>query len=245
MTANSQLSPGRAARALIRRNFRPLWFKPRSRSQAIAVGRIYDNTLKRTFDVTFSLLALVLCAPVYLILIALVALSSPGPVFYVQERIGKNYRPFKCYKFRTMIDNADELLEEMMVRSPHLRQEFEDNFKLKRDPRITPIGYFLRLTSLDELPQFWNVLMGEMSVVGPRPLVEEELPRYGQAMPTVLTIRPGITCIWQVSGRNDIPYHQRIQMDVHYVKTRNLWLDIQLIFRTIGVVVFPKDNGAY
>ncbi len=245
MTANSQLSPSKTAKAFVRRSFRPVLFKSRRRSRAIAARRFYQGILKRTFDISFSLSVLGLCAPIYLILIALVALSSPGPVFYVQERVGKNYRPFKCLKFRTMVHNAEDVLQEMMARSPRLRQEFEDNFKLKRDPRITPIGHFLRLTSLDELPQFWNVLKGDMSVVGPRPLVEEELPRYGQYMPTVLTIRPGITCIWQVSGRNDIPYDERIQMDVRYVKLCNFALDFHLILRTISVVIFPKDNGAY
>jgi lipopolysaccharide/colanic/teichoic acid biosynthesis glycosyltransferase len=144
-----------------------------------------------------------------------------------------------------MVTNADEMLVQMMDQSPELRQEFEANFKLKHDPRITKIGCFLRLTSLDEFPQFWNVLKGDMSVVGPRPLVEEELPKYGCHIDRVLTIRPGITGLWQVSGRNDIPYPQRVQIDLHYVKFRNFWLDAWIIVKTIGVVVVPKDNGAY
>jgi lipopolysaccharide/colanic/teichoic acid biosynthesis glycosyltransferase len=144
-----------------------------------------------------------------------------------------------------MVENADEMLIEMMERSPDLRQEFEENFKLKKDPRITWIGRLLRVTSLDEFPQFWNVLKGDMSVVGPRPLVAEELPKYGRHMDKILTIRPGITGLWQVSGRNDIPYPRRVRMDLYYANFSNLWVDVWIIFKTIGVVIFPKNNGAY
>lgn len=242
MTSNSQLRPGKAALALVKRGFKPA--RVRSRS-AIAARRAYQDALKRGFDIVFSLLVLVLCAPLYLLLIGLVAFTSPGPIFYIQKRVGKNYRPFRCFKFRTMVQDAEDVLEDLMAQSPQIRQEFADNFKLKRDPRITPVGYFLRLTSLDELPQFWNVLKGDMSVVGPRPLVDEELGRYGDFMSTVLSIRPGITCIWQVSGRNDVPYNQRIQMDLRYVRSRSMALDLQLILKTFRVVIFPKGNGAY
>jgi lipopolysaccharide/colanic/teichoic acid biosynthesis glycosyltransferase len=193
----------------------------------------------------FSLSVLILFLPVYLLLAMLIAISSPGPIFYVQERVGRNYNSFGCIKFRTMVENADEILIDMMTASPHLRDEFEDNFKLKKDPRITCIGKFLRLTSLDEFPQFWNVLKGDMSVVGPRPLVPEELPKYGPHMDRILTIRPGITGLWQVSGRNDIPYNLRVQMDVYYVNYRNFWLDLWIIVKTIGVIISPKNNGAY
>jgi lipopolysaccharide/colanic/teichoic acid biosynthesis glycosyltransferase len=175
----------------------------------------------------------------------MIAISSPGPIFYVQERVGKNYKTFGCLKFRTMVKNADEMLLDMIATSPDLREEFEDNFKLKQDPRITGIGRFLRLTSLDEFPQFWNVLLGDMSVVGPRPLVPEELPKYGRYMDKILMIRPGITGLWQVSGRNDIPYNLRVQMDVYYVNFRNFWMDLWLIVKTIGVIISPKNNGAY
>jgi lipopolysaccharide/colanic/teichoic acid biosynthesis glycosyltransferase len=133
----------------------------------------------------------------------------------------------------------------MMETSPQMRQEFESSFKLKQDPRITKIGRFLRITSLDEFPQFWNVLKGDMSVVGPRPLVEEELPKYGYHIDRILTIRPGITGLWQVSGRNDIPYPRRVQIDLHYVKFRTFWLDLWIILKTIDVVIMPKNNGAY
>ncbi|MGK7914766.1 MAG: sugar transferase, partial [Prochloraceae cyanobacterium] len=209
-------------------------------------GQALDgNCTKRLFDIVFSLSVLLLFSPIYLLLALLIALSSPGPIFYVQKRVGKNYKLFGCIKFRTMVNNADEVLQSIIAQSPELREEFEDNFKLKQDPRVTRIGRFLRMTSLDEFPQFWNVLKGDMSVVGPRPLVREELPKYGHRIDKVLTIRPGITGLWQVSGRNDIPYPQRVQMDAYYASCRNWWLDLWVIVKTIGVIVFPRNNGAY
>ncbi len=204
-----------------------------------------SDIAKRLFDIVFSLSVLVLCAPIYLILAAAIACTSSGSIFYVQERVGKNYRHFGCIKFRTMVPNADRVLDEMMARSADLRQEFSENFKLKHDPRITKIGKFLRITSLDEFPQFINVLKGEMSVVGPRPLVPEEIEKYGNSIDKVLTIRPGITGLWQVSGRNDIPYAQRIRIDVSYVKRRNFWLDLRIVIMTVAVMLMPKNNGAY
>lgn len=234
MTAESQLVSGKSLRAILRRGVLPY-----------LVDSLHGETAKRTFDIVFSLTVLVVFSPLYLLLILLVAMSSPGPIFYVQERVGKKYRRFDCIKFRTMVENADNVLEQMMERSPRLRREFHENFKLRRDPRITWIGRFLRITSLDEFPQFWNVLKGDMSVVGPRPLVVEELPKYGKYMDRVLTTRPGITGLWQVSGRNDIPYPRRVQIDVYYVNSRSLWMDFWIIVKTIGVVIFPKDNGAY
>lgn len=218
---------------------------PKRKPQGLSLLRLNGEFVKRLFDIVFSLSVLIVFSPVYLILALLIALSSEGPIFYVQERIGKNYKPFNCIKFRTMVRNADEVLMQMMETSPQLRQEFESSFKLKKDPRITRIGRFLRITSLDEFPQFWNVLKGDMSVVGPRPLVAEELPKYGVHIDQVLKIRPGITGLWQVSGRNDIPYPRRVQIDLHYVKARTFWLDIWIILKTIDIVVLPKNNGAY
>jgi Undecaprenyl-phosphate galactose phosphotransferase WbaP len=243
MTADSQLISGKVIRAIARRGFGPVLQGDRliSRSLQSLDGELF----KRLFDILFSLSVLILFAPVYLLLAFSIALSSSGPIFYVQERVGKNHKRFYCLKFRTMVENADDLLLEIMENSPHLRQEFEDNFKLKQDPRITWIGRFLRMTSLDEFPQFWNVLKGDMSVVGPRPLVEEELPRYGRHINKILTIRPGITGLWQVSGRNDIPYPRRVQIDLYYANDKNLWMDMWILFKTIGVVIFPKNNGAY
>lgn len=234
MTAESQLVSRKSLRALVKRGVLPF-----------ILDALNGETAKRIFDIVFSLAVLILFSPVYLLIMLLIALSSPGPVFYVQERVGKNYKRFGCIKFRTMVRNADEVLIEIMETSPGLRQEFYENFKLRRDPRITWIGKFLRITSLDEFPQFLNVLKGDMSVVGPRPLVVEELPKYGKSIDCILTIRPGITGLWQVSGRNNIPYPKRIQIDVYYVNFRNFLADLWIIVKTIGVVVFPKDNGAY
>jgi len=144
-----------------------------------------------------------------------------------------------------MVNNADTVLATIMEDSDTMRQEFQESFKLKQDPRITKVGQFLRLTSLDEFPQFWNVLKGEMSVVGPRPLVPEELPKYGRKINTVLQIKPGITGLWQVSGRNDIPYPKRVQIDVYYANSHSWLLDLWIIYKTIGVILFPRNNGAY
>jgi lipopolysaccharide/colanic/teichoic acid biosynthesis glycosyltransferase len=200
---------------------------------------------KRLFDIIFALLVLIFCAPLYLLLALIIAGTSSGSIFYIQERVGKNHCRFGCIKFRTMIPNADRLLHEMMAESEELRQEFSENFKLKQDPRITKIGKFLRSTNLDEFPQFINVLKGEMSIVGPRPLVPEEIERYGTQIDRILTIRPGITGLWQVSGRNDIPYAQRIRIDVSYVKRRNFWLDLRIVLKTVLLTIIPKNNGAY
>ena len=229
----------------------PRFFKagsslPTQKPQRLSLVVALDGELaKRLFDIVFSVFVLIFFSPLYLILAFAIALGSPGSIFYVQQRVGKDFQPFNCIKFRTMIDRADEMLDTMMAESPELQQEFDTNFKLKKDPRITAIGHFLRLTSLDELPQFWNVLKGDMSVVGPRPLVPEELYKYGRRINTVLTIKPGITGLWQVSGRNDIPYPKRVQIDVYYATSRNWLLDLWVIFKTVGVVIFPKNNGAY
>jgi lipopolysaccharide/colanic/teichoic acid biosynthesis glycosyltransferase len=243
MTAESQLISVKMLRSFVKRGFQPL--AARNRQRGLSRHRLDGYFAKRLFDVIFSLSVLILFLPIYLILALLIALSSPGPIFYVQERVGKDYQAFGCIKFRTMVQNADEILDDIMATSPQLRNEFEDNFKLKQDPRITAIGKFLRLSSLDEFPQFWNVLKGDMSVVGPRPLVPEELPKYGRYMDKVLTIRPGLTGLWQVSGRNDIPYERRVQIDVYYVNCRSFWLDLWVIVKTLGVIIAPKNNGAY
>jgi lipopolysaccharide/colanic/teichoic acid biosynthesis glycosyltransferase len=243
MTANSQLISAKLLQGLIRKGFQPL-------VNLNKISNVYcsawnGNFAKRSFDIIFSLFVLILFSPVYLVLMVLIALDSPGPIFYIQQRVGKNHQLFNCIKFRTMVENADEILEEMIEFSPQIRQEFQDSFKLKQDPRITKIGKFLRLTSLDEFPQFWNVLRGDMSVVGPRPLIPEELYMYGRKINTVLTIKPGITGLWQVSGRNDIPYPRRVKIDVYYATSHNFLLDIWIVFKTIGVILFPYKNGAY
>lgn len=243
MTVNTRSISGKDAKGLRRRQFSPNLSRRKQRLSWLPA--LDGNAAKRAFDILFSLFVLTFFSPVYLILAVAIAISSPGPIFYAQQRVGRNYRRFRCLKFRTMVNNADEMLASIMAESPQLQSEFADNFKLKDDPRITPIGKFLRLTSLDEFPQFWNVLKGDMSVVGPRPLVPEELEKYGSRMERVLSIRPGITGLWQVSGRNDIPYPQRVQMDVYYVSARSWLLDLWIILKTIGVIIFPSNNGAY
>lgn len=205
----------------------------------------YATWGKRVFDIAFASIVLTVFSPVYLAITLLVFISSPGSVLYIHPRVGLNGSRFNCIKFRTMINGADQALEDYLNACPISRAEYEASFKLKHDPRITKIGKFLRTTSLDELPQFWNVLMGDMSVVGPRPLVQDELSKYGTAIDRVLSVRPGIAGLWQVSGRNDIPYTKRVQIDASYVRRMSFLLDLHLIFKTILVVIFPKGNGAY
>jgi lipopolysaccharide/colanic/teichoic acid biosynthesis glycosyltransferase len=201
--------------------------------------------IKRCGDVVFSLLVLSLGSPVFLLLAVLVKLSSRGSVFYSQRRIGRGYRGFGCLKFRTMRRDADQVLAALLAADPVLRAEFERDHKLRNDPRITPLGKLLRRSSLDELPQFINVLKGQMSVVGPRPIVWDELRRYGRDMDEVLSVRPGLTGLWQVSGRNNLSYRERVRLDLHYVRQRSFWLDLRIVLRTIGVVLLPLDRGAY
>lgn len=242
MTANSQLISAKIVQGLIRKGYQSCFNLLRLN---LSFSVLSGNLIKRIFDIVFALFILIVFSPLYLILMVLIALNSRGPIFYVQKRVGKNHQLFNCIKFRTMVNDADKILETMINDSDQMRQEFQASFKLKQDPRITTIGRFLRLTSLDEFPQFWNVLKGEMSVVGPRPLVPEELPRYGNKINTVLKIKPGITGLWQVSGRNDIPYPKRIQIDVYYATSHNWLLDLWIVFKTIGVIIFPRNNGAY
>ena len=173
--------------------------------------------LKRSGDLCFALALLTLGSPLLIAIAIAVKCTSQGPVFFVQQRIGRGYRRFGCIKFRTMELDADRRLQSLLASCPQLRAEFEKDHKLRNDPRITPIGQFLRTTSLDELPQLFNILRGQMSVVGPRPIVEEEIPRYGAAMDQVLSVRPGLTGLWQVSGRNNVRYQRRdVVFPLHY-----------------------------
>jgi Undecaprenyl-phosphate galactose phosphotransferase WbaP len=221
------------------------------RPRALATNELIDlqskrsRAIKRVGDIVFSLSVLSLGAPVFITLALLVKASSRGPVFYVQKRIGRDFRTFGCIKFRTMRQDSDRVLTSLLSNSPELRQEFSRDFKLKNDPRITSLGKFLRRSSLDELPQFLNVLRGEMSVVGPRPIVNAELPRYGAHMNEVLSVRPGMTGLWQVSGRNNLSYRQRVRLDLRYARNRRMLLDLKIVMKTIMVVLNPRDRGAY
>ena len=205
----------------------------------------FGRSIKRSGDVLFSLAVISLGSPVFLLLALLVKLSSPGPVFYVQRRVGRDYRHFGCIKFRTMRADADDILANLLVKSASMKAEFERDFKIRKDPRITPIGRFLRRSSLDELPQFLNVLRGEMSLVGPRPIVDKELERYGEFMHEVASVRPGLTGLWQVSGRNNLSYAKRVRLDLAYARGRSFMLDLAIILRTFGVLLLPMDRGAY
>lgn len=201
--------------------------------------------VKRTGDIVFSLSVLTLGAPIFLALALMVKASSRGPIFYIQPRIGRDYNTFGCIKFRTMRKDSDKILKSLLASSPELKKEFAKDHKLKNDPRITRLGKFLRRSSLDELPQFINVLRGQMSVVGPRPIVKAELSRYGYNMNEVLAVRPGMTGLWQVSGRNNLSYRQRVRLDLRYSRTRNFAMDLKIVLKTVMVVLNPRDRGAY
>ena len=203
------------------------------------------RTLKRIGDIVFSLIVLTLGLPIFILIAILVKLSSPGSVFYIQKRVGRNYREFGCIKFRTMYKDADDLLPNLLEKYPLMRKEFEKDFKLRQDPRITKLGRFLRRSSLDELPQFFNVLKGEMSVVGPRPIVSNEIIKYSLFMEEVISVRPGLTGLWQVSGRNNLSYKKRVELDLLYARNRNFILDLEIIILTLGVLLFPMDRGAF
>lgn len=200
---------------------------------------------KRLFDILFASAVLTIGAPVFFLIGLLTWISSPGKIIYSQERIGRGGKPFRCYKFRSMYANADRLLDELLEKYPALKAEWERAHKLKADPRVTPFGAFLRKSSLDELPQFWNVLKGDLSIVGPRPVSQEEVRKhYGTKAAKILSIRPGLTGLWQVSGRSDVGcYSKRVELDEAYVDKRSLLLDLKLIAKTIPAMLFSK--GAY
>lgn len=200
------------------------------------------NKLKRLVDLTGSLTLIGISSPL-LLLIAWMIRRDGGSSIYHQERIGYGGKTFKCYKFRSMIMNAQEVLEELLANDPEARKEWEKDFKLKEDPRITRVGHFLRKTSLDELPQLFNVVKGEMSLVGPRPIVADEVNRYGSSLGQYLSTRPGMTGLWQVSGRNDVTYSKRISLDCDYVENWKLYKDFHILLKTINVVLLRK--GAY
>lgn len=201
--------------------------------------------LKRIFDILFSIFAIILTSPIFIIVSILIKITDNGNIFYGHTRVGKNCHKFKVFKFRSMYKNADQKLTELLEKDNNLKDEWEKTFKLKNDPRITPIGKFLRKTSLDELPQFFNVILGNMSVVGPRPVVSKELEiYYKEKAKMYCSVKPGITGYWQVEARSDSEnYEQRINMDEWYINNQSLWLDIKIIFKTIQVMFTGK--GAY
>ena len=207
------------------------------------LARPFNRFLKTVFDYVLTLFGTIAIFPILLVIAIWIYKDSPGPVIFKHTRIGKDGKPFPCYKFRSMCVDAKEKLAELLANDEEARAEWERDFKLKNDPRITKSGAFLRKTSLDELPQIFNVLRGEMSLVGPRPIIQEELERYGEYAADYLMVKPGITGMWQVSGRNDIDYSERVMLDSWYVRNWSVWLDIMLLWRTVKVVALRK--GAY
>ena len=207
------------------------------------LARPLNRLLKTVFDYTLTLLGTIAISPILLFIAIWIYKDSPGPVIFKHIRIGKDGKPFPCYKFRSMCVDAKEKLAELLANDVAARKEWERDFKLKNDPRITKSGAFLRKTSLDELPQIFNVLKGEMSLVGPRPIIQEELERYGEYVGDYLMVKPGITGMWQVSGRSDIEYHERVLLDSWYVRNWSVWIDIVMLFKTFAVVAMRK--GAY
>ena len=199
--------------------------------------------LKRATDLALASAGLLLFGWLFCLLMLLIRLTSTGPIFYGQTRIGQGRKSFKAWKFRSMVQGADALLANYLATHPELREEWESTRKLKSDPRVTSIGRFLRRTSLDELPQLWNVLCGEMSLAGPRPIVNDEIERYGNRFALYCKVRPGLSGLWQVSGRSDTGYAERVALDCYYVRNWSLWLDAIILARTIRVVLLGK--GAY
>ena len=198
--------------------------------------KVYE-ICKRTIDIIGAGLGLILLSPIIAIVACAVKVTSKGPIFFSQKRVGKNGELFEMYKFRSMVVNAEELKENLEDQN----EMSGPMFKIKDDPRITKVGKFIRKTSIDELPQLWNILKGDMSLVGPRPSLPKEVEQFDNWMFKRLSVRPGLTCYWQVSGRNNIDFEDWMKLDISYVEDRNIWIDIKLIFKTIFVLFGDKN----
>lgn len=210
----------------------------RTKAQTIPNKPFYAF-LKRAFDIVSSFCAIVILSPLFIILSIIVKCSSPGSVFYVHQRIGKNGKKIGILKFRSMLANADNLIQSF---NEEQKKEYFENFKLKEDPRITKAGKFLRKTSLDELPQLLNIFIGDLSVVGPRPVTQEETLLYGENRDLLLSVKPGLTGWWAANGRSQIDYGKRIEMELFYIKNRSVLLDLKIIFKT-AVSVFKREGA--
>lgn len=205
--------------------------------------RLLKQFIKRCIDIAGGIVGALILIPLTIIIFCVNLVSKEnGPLFYSQERIGKHGKHFKMYKFRTMVVGADEKLKELLANDEELRKEFEETRKFKNDPRITKIGNFLRKTSLDEFPQFINVLKGEMSLVGPRAVVDGEIELFGIHKEEVLSVKPGITGYWAANGRSDTTYEERVRMETYYVRNMSIILDIKILFKTVISVL--KKEGA-
>ena len=204
----------------------------------------YNLFFKRAFDLSVATLGTIAISPFLLGIAIAIKVSSPGPAIYAHRRIGRNGAHFNCYKFRSMVSDSDKRLKEFLEANPEAAKEWEESHKLKHDPRVTKIGALLRKTSLDELPQLFNVIRGQMSLVGPRPIVDEEIIKYDVFFSDYTLVRPGMTGLWQTSGRSDTSYSRRVRLDAWYVRNWNIWLDISLLVKTVRVVLSSR-SGAY
>ena len=228
------------------RVFPILWTKPLdlcglgSMEIGNRLKRPLDRWTKLLFECVIATLAVIFLLPLFIVLAVLVKCSSPGPVIYRARRLGVNGKPIEVWKFRTMYKDADERLAKILAENPELKKEWDENFKLKNDPRVTPLGKIMRKTSLDELPQFVNVLRGEMAVIGPRPIVEKEIAYYGPHYEVFSRVKPGITGFWQVSGRSDTTYERRIELDMYYINNWSIWLDYYIFLKTVKEVLICR-----
>ena len=200
-------------------------------------GFTFYDIIKRLIDIICSFMGLLALSPLFIIIAIIIKFTSKGPVFFSQKRVGKYGREFYMYKFRSMVVNAEELKEKLAAQN----EMSGPMFKMKDDPRVTKVGKFIRKTSIDELPQLWNVLKGDMSLVGPRPSLPKEVAQFEDWMHRRLEVKPGLTCYWQVSGRNNIDFEDWMKLDIRYVEERNLWIDIKLILKTVSVLFGDKN----
>lgn len=228
--------------AALQRELPRLLARPPS-TDAVASAKVEEGLLVRALDLTVALAAILFFAPLMVIIAAAIFATSPGPIFFRQKRLGLGGRSFGCLKFRTMRADAEVALVHMLTHDRAAIAEWESSQKLRNDPRISRLGAFLRRTSLDELPQFFNVLAGDMSIVGPRPIVAEEAHRYRRYIRAYYAVKPGITGLWQISGRNQTTYRRRVACDVRYVRSRSVYRDLTIIALTVPVVLLGR--GAY
>ena len=200
-------------------------------------GFSFYEAIKRLIDITCSFVGILVLSPLFIIIAIIIKFTSKGPVFFSQKRVGRNCKEFDMYKFRSMVVNAEELKEKLAAQN----EMSGPMFKMKDDPRVTKVGKFIRKTSIDELPQLWNILKGDMSLVGPRPSLPKEVAQFDEWMYKRLEVKPGLTCYWQVSGRNNIDFEDWMKLDIRYVEEKNLWIDIKLICKTVFVLFGDKN----
>jgi exopolysaccharide production protein ExoY len=216
---------------------------PRDSQSPNSFRRFISSWAKLSLDFTLAAAGLILLLPMIAMIVVILLIVQGRPIFIAHRRIGKNGVSFPCLKFRSMVNNASDVLSQHLASNPHLRSEWNATRKLQDDPRVTPFGRFLRKSSIDEIPQLVNILFGQMSLVGPRPIVAGEVELYGPYFGHYTLVRPGLTGLWQVSGRNDISYSARVDLDVKYVSERSTWGDIVILFKTIPAVL--QTRGSY